>query len=273
MTESNQFKILNDKIEVNNAQYDVDRLHAEISAYSSGNVDKYEFLTKQDLGYKPDALEQAKFEYSSLGKVFHDGLVKKDKKEGILQRLKNIEDNLSGKDNNGDEKVGLFKILKDIKNKGIKISDDDEAIREIRDHIQDLRNKDVKVSNYDEMTEEITDHIQGLEDEGIRVNIDDDQVNLVNKILKGINKKGTSVEGTSLEGTSLEDFLKKYSDKPLKTYYTDKSGKHDISTDDIHNDFADYVTKIITEEECRLMSLLMSLMRLARSKERNLKAL
>ena len=86
MTNSDQIKILNDKIKASNAQYKVDRLNAEISAYSSGDLDKYEyFLTKQDLGYKPDVLEQAKFEYSPLGKVFIDGLA--DKK---IQKSRNF---------------------------------------------------------------------------------------------------------------------------------------------------------------------------------------
>ena len=106
MTKSDQIKILNNKIKANNAQYDINRLNAEISAYSRGDLDKYEFLTKQDLKYKPDALEQAKFAYSPLGKVFNDGLNKKDKTEkvGILQRLKNIEDNLNSNydDDNGN---------------------------------------------------------------------------------------------------------------------------------------------------------------------------
>ena len=131
MTKSDQIKSLNDKIEANNAQYDINRLNAEISAYSSGDLDKYEFLTKQDLQYKPDALEQAKFTYSALDKVFNDGLNKK----GILQRLKNTEDNLNSNDNNDKDnrKVGIFQIIKDIKDKGIKISNDDEAIREIKE--------------------------------------------------------------------------------------------------------------------------------------------
>ena len=73
MTKSDQIKILNNKIKANNAQYDLDRINAEISAYSNGDLDKYEFLTKQDLKYKPDALEQAKFTYSTLGKFFNDG--------------------------------------------------------------------------------------------------------------------------------------------------------------------------------------------------------
>ena len=92
MTRKDQIKILDDKIKANNAQYDLDRMNAEISAYSSGDLSKFEYLTKKDLGYKPDAFEQAKFEYSPLGKVFTDGLYKSDKNEGLLKRLKNIED-------------------------------------------------------------------------------------------------------------------------------------------------------------------------------------
>ena len=67
-------------------------MNAEISAYSSADLPKYEYLTKKDLGYKPDAFEQAKFEYSPLGKLFTDGLDKSNRKEGLLKRLKNIED-------------------------------------------------------------------------------------------------------------------------------------------------------------------------------------
>ena len=92
MTRKEQVKILDDKIEANNAQYNLDRMNAEISAYSSGDLPKYEYLTKKDLGYKPDAFEQAKFEYLPLGKVFTDELDKCDKNEGLLKRFKNIED-------------------------------------------------------------------------------------------------------------------------------------------------------------------------------------
>ena len=92
MTQKEQVKILNDKIEANNAQYNLDSMNAEISGYSSGDLPKYEYLTKNDLEYKPDAFKQAKFEYSPLGKVFTDGLDKSDRNEGLLKRLKNIED-------------------------------------------------------------------------------------------------------------------------------------------------------------------------------------
>ena len=45
MTRKEQVKILDDKIKANNAQYNLDRMNAEISAYSSGDLPKYEYLT------------------------------------------------------------------------------------------------------------------------------------------------------------------------------------------------------------------------------------
>ena len=92
MTITDQIKILNRKIMQNEAQYDLDRKAAKISALSSNNLDKYEYLTGEDLGLKPSTVEQAKFEYSPLGKIFNKGLDKDDKKEGLFKRLKNIED-------------------------------------------------------------------------------------------------------------------------------------------------------------------------------------
>ena len=50
-------------------------------------------MTGEDLSLKPSTTKQTKFEYSSLGKIFNKGLDKnKDKKEGLLNRLKNIKD-------------------------------------------------------------------------------------------------------------------------------------------------------------------------------------
>ena len=75
----------------NEAQYDLDRRAAKISALSTNNLDKYEYLTDEDLGLKPSTVEQAKFEYSPLSKIFNKGLDKDDQKEGLFKRLKNIE--------------------------------------------------------------------------------------------------------------------------------------------------------------------------------------
>ena len=188
MTLKEQVKILDDKIKSNERQYDLDRIYAEILAYSSGDLLKYEFLTKKDLGYKPDALEKVKFEYSPIGKVFTDGLAKEDKskKVGLFKRLKNIEDNLVEADDN-DNKVGIFKIIKDIKDKCIKIDNDDEAVKEIRERIKELTDDGVKVNNFDEMKKEIIEHVKNLKEQGANIKVDEDQINdLINKIF---NKK------------------------------------------------------------------------------------
>ena len=59
---------------------------------SSKNLDKYKYLTGEDLGLRPSTIEQAKFEYSLFIKIFNKGLDKSDQKERLLKRLKNIKD-------------------------------------------------------------------------------------------------------------------------------------------------------------------------------------
>ena len=112
MTRKEQNKILDAKIESNINQYKVDRMNAEISAFSSGDLNKYEFLTKIDLNYKPNALDKARFEFSPLGKTFSGGLDKTAQgyqEEGVMKLLKDIRDSLRGcarppePDNNNDD--------------------------------------------------------------------------------------------------------------------------------------------------------------------------
>ena len=66
MTVTDQIKILDRKIMQNEAQDDLDRKAAKTSALFSNNSEKYEYLTGEDLGFKPSTVEQAKFEYSPL---------------------------------------------------------------------------------------------------------------------------------------------------------------------------------------------------------------
>ena len=72
----------------NEAQYDLEREAARISALSSNNLHKYEYLTGEDLGLKPSTVEQERFEYSPLGRVFDRRLKDEDIKEGLLKRVK-----------------------------------------------------------------------------------------------------------------------------------------------------------------------------------------
>ena len=240
MTRRDQIKILDNKIKANNVQYDLDGMNAEISAYSSGNLPKYEYLTKKDLGYKPDAVEKVKFEYSPIGKVFTDGLSKEDKskKVGLFKRLKNIEDNLVEVDNNYN-KVGIFRIIKGIKDRGIKIDNDDEAIREIRERIKELIDDGVKVNNFDEMKKEIIDHVKKLKDQGADVKVDADQINdLINKIF---NEKYEKYERKTYIESEIDKFLGKYGDKNITISYGVRDDKNKFNTEKLLNHLKNYV--------------------------------
>ena len=99
MSRKEQIKILDNKIESNINQHKINRLNAEISAFSSGDLNKYEFLTRKDLKYKPNPLDKARFEFSPLGKAFSTRLDKTAQgyqEEGVIKLLKDIRDNLAG---------------------------------------------------------------------------------------------------------------------------------------------------------------------------------
>ena len=116
MTINEQIKILDDKIRSNQAQYDLDRQNAKISAVSSGELDKYEYLTGEDLGYKPNVVQKAKFEYSPLGQVFNKELNTSEKQVGLLKRLKNIEGNTDRQlEENKDNQLGVKSVGYTIK--------------------------------------------------------------------------------------------------------------------------------------------------------------
>ena len=85
MTVTDQIKSLDRKILQNEAQYDLDKKAAIISARSSKNLEKVEYLTGEDLSLRPDTTEQARFEYSPLDKIFNKGLSEVDKKKVFLK--------------------------------------------------------------------------------------------------------------------------------------------------------------------------------------------
>ena len=85
MTVTDQIKILDNKIKSNQAQYDLGRQATRTYALSSKNVlDKYENLTGEDLGYKPNVFKRAKFEYSPLGMLLSKAF-KKDEAKSVAK--------------------------------------------------------------------------------------------------------------------------------------------------------------------------------------------
>ena len=63
---------INDQIRDEKLQYDINREAAKISALSSGEIRKYEYLTGEDIlpSNQQQIIEQAKSTYSPLGKAF-----------------------------------------------------------------------------------------------------------------------------------------------------------------------------------------------------------
>ena len=63
---------IDDQIRDEKLQYEINKEAAEISALSSGKIDKYEYLTGKEIlpSNQKQIIEQAKFTYSPLGKVF-----------------------------------------------------------------------------------------------------------------------------------------------------------------------------------------------------------
>ena len=174
MTRKEQNKILDAKIESHVNQYKVDRLNAEISAFSSGDLNKYEFLKSIDLNYKPNALDKTRFAFSPLGKTFSMGLDKTAQgfqEAGIMKVLKDIRDALAGgtvprgpsldkfDDNDDDddnmpdleteeeaaERIALNKFDEMFKNKENEFS---KSFKDKENKLNKLNNDVKKINNY-----------------------------------------------------------------------------------------------------------------------------
>ena len=63
-----------DEIRDEKLQYDINREAAKISALSSGKIDKYEYLTGEEIlpSDQSRIIEQANFTYSPLGKALQN---------------------------------------------------------------------------------------------------------------------------------------------------------------------------------------------------------
>ena len=228
MTRKEQNKILNDKIEANNAQYNLDRMNAEISAYSSGDLPKYKYLTKKDLNYKPNAFEQAKFEYSPLGKVFIEGLDKSDKKEGLLKRLKNIE----YKNNN------QLLALRDINRPAITgrnngsyessdkdDSDNDDDYKKIQYFKEELINKDILHKDGSKKFDNIINKWKETKGKDIVYINNQDKIATrkfdIYKVFSGYLEKNVSYEEKSSMMNNIKEAVKLY--QKDRSEYSDKN--------------------------------------------------
>ena len=83
--------IIDHKIRDEKLQYDITREAAKISALSSGKIDKYKYLTGEEIlpSHQRQITEQAKFTYSPRENAFENKLKylknKEENKEMLLQ--------------------------------------------------------------------------------------------------------------------------------------------------------------------------------------------
>ena len=126
---------IEDQIKDEKLQYDINREAAKISALSSGKIDKYEYLTGEEIlpSNQQQTIQQAKFSYSPLGKAF-EKQTKTIEDQGKKQ-VKAIQDkqivNINNYKDDYKDKLLLSKereIFKDIYNKRL-------------DKIEELNNK------------------------------------------------------------------------------------------------------------------------------------
>ena len=139
-------------------------ISAKVSALSSGELRNHEYLTSEDLGYRPSVLEQTKFDYSLLGKVFNKGLDDNDdKKEGLFKRLKNIEKN-QNLDNDKNKKTNDESELSSVKSQSSKkktsISDNELESCVYYPDVANMEGIDILEPKYETQTSYLKDDLE-----------------------------------------------------------------------------------------------------------------
>ena len=197
MTRKEQNKILDAKIESNVNQYKVDRMNAEISAFSSGDLNKYEFLNRTDLNYKPNALDKAGFGFSPLGKTFSVGLDKNAQgyqEEGAVKLLKDIRDSLAG---------GIIPRVPGASGGPRRFRDDDDNDDDDYDYMPDLETEEEaaktnilnKIINFDEIVRNKEDEFDKMfKDKENRLNKLNNNVTKIKNYIEENNNKIIAME-------------------------------------------------------------------------------
>ena len=131
---------IEDQIKDEKLQYDINRETAKISALSSGKLDKYEYLTGEEIlpSNQQQIIQQAKFTYSPLGKGL-EKQVKTIKVQGEKQvvALESLKDS--------DKKITSIKDFTPTENLNPEIINEIKRVEEIEKNVD--RNKMVHKGN------------------------------------------------------------------------------------------------------------------------------
>ena len=147
-------------------------MNAETSAFSSGDLNKYEFLTRKDLKYKPNALDKARFRFSPLGQTFSTALDKNAQgyqEEGVRKLLKDIRDGLRGvnrrpNDNRHDDEFDNMSDDSSFDDDGS--FDDNDNGSDLNEKYNSLLLKNFQLrKNMNDTSEELKDELDKTKDE------------------------------------------------------------------------------------------------------------
>ena len=234
MTRKEQNKILDNKIESNVNQYKVDRLNAEISAFSSGDLNKYEFLTRKI--FKPNALDKARFQFSPLGQTFSIGLDKTAQgyqEEGITKLLKD-RDSLAG----GVRPPGPDDNNDNDNDNNDDNNDNDNDDNDNDDNDNDNNNDDDNNDKFSEYQEVINSLIEKINNDNV-----DDNVALNSVFLNNLHNLNNEISNVKSDGEYYVRLI------VYQNATIEKSKKELTDRKNLTKDIIDETSKIINENK------------------------
>ena len=168
------------------------------------------------MGYKPDVVQKAKFEYSPLGQVFNKGLKTDEKQEGLFKRLQNIEDKTDKQLNeNKNSQLGIKSIGCIVK---------EELSEEAKIILKKLSNQE-KLINYRKL------YLKG----GNKAEYDFTEYRTLQEFFKAIYSRNLRIEKAERiqdEFNGVYGALEKY--KPKEEPYIEKRRKLLINADNFY---------------------------------------
>ena len=262
MTLTDERKILDDKIKANQTQYDLSKEAAKISALSSKDLlEKYEYLTGEDLGHRPSVLEKTKFEYSPMGMPLSKSF-KNDNGKDIANRESDFnydskhsfyrfykeynefeEMSLDSKYNNMKKFTNLLTIFKNLKSKNSKTQLKKEQI---------MKNVDELYEKYYDAYKNDYDNDDQLS-EGKKKKIDFKRFELFDKTNNELTLDGKAKKDQESKLTTLPKWLHSKNDfkEPIKLTEDIRADTNDVkSTGDkkVFNDLNELTNNIKNEK-------------------------
>ena len=186
---------INDQIRDEKLQYDINREAAKISALSSGKIDKYEYLTGEEIlpSNQQQIIQQAKFTYSPLGKAFE-------------KQVKTIEDQ-------GQKQGEALENLKDHKKRLVNVNDYEHKLllSKERESSKNICNK--RLDKIKELTEKIDDNNLEFVTLSTGRKTDFSKKGDLLTFLNKIKKSETTIEEAKESQRDLNNYLKKYEEE------------------------------------------------------------